>query len=54
MKPAVNEIQAKPTTGAVDKYVMKFCIEGIYFFIFLRVCVIYIKMNSLSIFLFNY
>jgi hypothetical protein len=32
MKPAVNEIQAKPTTGAVDKYVMKFCIEGIYFY----------------------
>jgi hypothetical protein len=25
---------AKPTTGAVDKYVMKFCIEGIYFLFF--------------------
>jgi hypothetical protein len=47
MKPAVNET-AKPTTGAVDKYVMKFCIEGI-FFIFLRVCNLY-EMH----FLFNY
>ena len=45
MKPAVNEIQAKPTTGAVDKYVIKFCITGgrVYF---LRICNVSTKPNT--------